>query len=216
MAIHIRPNEKVGLELSEEERQLVLGLFLDDELETPIRKTAAGQCVQMTLDDLDSLGGSVAAEANHEKNKKRQKQLDRIFTRIQLLFEKYTDEEEPKAVNLEDAKRAKVVAEQGRLIAEWVEEAIAVAGQLRIKSKLIGRFPLQEAERTFVSLLPSLSPKIKKKVIKQVADFTVAEVASITSAVTEGLSGAGPMQQLVLLMVAKKLMDCLKDRIASE
>lgn len=77
--IYIRPTDKVGLELSEVERKLLLDLSLDDHLDRPIRRTPPGQTIPFTLDDLDELGGYVAADANPTENKKRQKQLDRIF-----------------------------------------------------------------------------------------------------------------------------------------
>jgi hypothetical protein len=45
------------------------------------------------LDDLDDLAGSVAAEANHAKDKKLRKQLSHLFDRIRAVLESYTDEE---------------------------------------------------------------------------------------------------------------------------
>jgi hypothetical protein len=44
-----------------------------------------------TLDDLDELAGSVAAEANHAKNKVLRHQLDQLFERIEAVLSKYTD-----------------------------------------------------------------------------------------------------------------------------
>jgi hypothetical protein len=37
---------------------------------------------RFTLDDLDELAGFVAAEANHAKDEKLGKELDRLFARI--------------------------------------------------------------------------------------------------------------------------------------
>jgi hypothetical protein len=41
---------------------------------------------------LDDLAGYVAAEANHAKNKKLQRELQRLFSRIAAVLESYTDE----------------------------------------------------------------------------------------------------------------------------
>ncbi len=41
---------------------------------------------------LDELGGFVAAEANHTKDKKLRKELDHLFDRIQTTLDSYTDE----------------------------------------------------------------------------------------------------------------------------
>jgi len=46
-----------------------------------------------TLDDLDELAGFVAAEANHAKDKKLQKELDQLCDRIQATLDGYTDED---------------------------------------------------------------------------------------------------------------------------
>jgi plasmid stabilization system protein ParE len=48
----------------------------------------------VTLDDLEELIGYVAAEANHAKDKKLQRELDRLFERMQTVLESYTDEED--------------------------------------------------------------------------------------------------------------------------
>jgi len=42
------------------------------------------------LDDLDELAGFVAAEANHAKDKKLQKELDQLCDRIQATLDGYT------------------------------------------------------------------------------------------------------------------------------
>ncbi len=49
--------------------------------------------VHFSLDELDELAGYVAAEANHAKDKKLQKEWDRLFARIEDLLESYTDED---------------------------------------------------------------------------------------------------------------------------
>lgn len=44
------------------------------------------------VESLDELGGFVVAEANHAKDKKSRKELDRLFGRIQTTLDSYTDE----------------------------------------------------------------------------------------------------------------------------
>jgi repressor LexA len=93
----IKPDETLSLTLSKREQQLLLDdvLCLPPEFENRIRLTIVGKnclSVRLTLDDLDELGGCVAAAANHTEIVKRQKALYRIFSRIQELLETYTDE----------------------------------------------------------------------------------------------------------------------------
>ncbi|MEX0610726.1 MAG: hypothetical protein WD738_04685, partial [Pirellulales bacterium] len=68
----IRPDEKVGLKLTQAERTLcVEGLtLLSEQYEEAIRGAAANKPVMLTLDDLDELGGYVAADANHCEDRK--------------------------------------------------------------------------------------------------------------------------------------------------
>ena len=69
--------------------------FAGDELTNRLRivpKPGESPTYGFNLDDLDDLAGYVAAEANHAKNKKLQKELQRLFSRIAAVLESYTDE----------------------------------------------------------------------------------------------------------------------------
>jgi hypothetical protein len=94
--IRVKPDERVPLELNEREQELILEhTFADDELTNRLRvvsKKGQRPIFRFTLDDLDELGGFVAAEANHTKDKRLRKELDRLFDRIQTTLDRYTDE----------------------------------------------------------------------------------------------------------------------------
>jgi hypothetical protein len=92
----VRPSEKVPLMLSHRERELILDhTFADDELTAPLRVGSGSNKTSIysfTLDDLEELMGYVAAEANHAKDKKLQKDLDRLFARMEEVLDSYTDD----------------------------------------------------------------------------------------------------------------------------
>ena len=94
----VRPGEKVPLRLSQRERELILEhTFADDDLTAPLSAMATSSKASVysfTLDDLEELMGYVAAEANHAKDKKLQKELDRLFARMEDVLESYTDEDD--------------------------------------------------------------------------------------------------------------------------
>lgn len=94
--IRIQPGEKVLLELDERERELILEHTLaDDDLTNRLRivpRKEQRPVFRFTLDDLDELGGFLAAEANHSKDKTLRKELGRLFSRIQDTLDSYTDE----------------------------------------------------------------------------------------------------------------------------
>jgi hypothetical protein len=108
--------------------------------------------------------------------------------------------------------KAKQLADQAVTLADYAAKALVAAEQLRIKTKAVEGFPLADDERAAVAELPTLPPKIKKKLEKD-ASFTIAETASIVMAVADSFLDAEPKQQVTLLLVAKKLMDCLQANI---
>ncbi len=108
------------------------------------------------------------------------------------------------------AKRTNIVADQAAALAEYAATALVAAEQLRIKTKTVDLFPLDDDERAAVAELPALSAKLKKKLAKQGGSFTVADVANIVTAAGESFTYAEPVQQAALLRVAKKLTDCLQ------
>jgi hypothetical protein len=112
-------------------------------------------------------------------------------------------------------KQAKLIADQAVALAEYAAKALVAAEHLRIKTKAVERFPLDEDERATVAGLPALAAKIKKKLAKKDGTFTVAEVAGMVMAAAESFVDAEPEQQLALLVVARKLMDCLQANIAT-
>lgn len=94
----IKPNDKLALLVRHSERRVLLdGALLPPDIEKGVRLGEAqkdGTVARFTLDDLDELAGYVAAEANHSKDKKAQRELDRLFERIQALLDAHTDEDE--------------------------------------------------------------------------------------------------------------------------
>ena len=94
----IRPDEKVPLELNDRERELILRHSLADEeltgrLRIAPRPNEPPVC-HFTLEELDELVGYVAAEANHARDKKLQKEWDRLYARLATVLESYTDEDD--------------------------------------------------------------------------------------------------------------------------
>jgi len=91
----IQPGERVGLNLSRADRDLLLDiLIMDPGIEDRIRDTPAKRrTVMFTLDELDALAGWVAAEANHTNDRNREDHLDEIYQRIVEVEEMYTEDE---------------------------------------------------------------------------------------------------------------------------
>jgi hypothetical protein len=93
----IRPDDRVSLELSDRERELLLNAFAHEELISRLRRVPQpdqSPADSFTLDELDELAGHVAAEANHTKDRKLGKELKRLFERIAARLESFTDQED--------------------------------------------------------------------------------------------------------------------------
>jgi hypothetical protein len=83
--VRIPAGQPVGLKLTQAEREFLLDalILIDEEVEDRLRSVPLGETkVMLSLDELDLLAGSVAAEANHTKDKKLERRLERIYDRI--------------------------------------------------------------------------------------------------------------------------------------
>ena len=91
----IKYGEPVPVRLSLRERDLIIEhAFLDPELAERIKiaKIQSGKITaKYSLDDIDILLGCIAAESNHTKSKKLQKELDELFDRLQALMESFEE-----------------------------------------------------------------------------------------------------------------------------
>ena len=87
------------LALTEAERKLILEdlVYVEDNYASVIRATPTDQPVRFALDDWKSLGGCIAAEANHARDKRLKKELDRLHARIRSLLE---DDKPPTALKI--------------------------------------------------------------------------------------------------------------------
>ncbi len=214
---HVRPDEKLPLKLTASERKRVLDRLtcLGLEIEQIVRHMATGQPVWMTLDDLDDIGGGVAAEANQCKDKSRARKLDAIFEKIQALLDKFTDEAPPKTVKIADAGKEKLISDQAAQIAQFATQALVVADQLGIKKKALDGFWLAPAQREVLSLIPRMAKAVKKKLTEDAATFSIGEVTSMALALADDLPGRDARTQVAVLYLAKHLIDHLQSGITA-
>jgi hypothetical protein len=105
------------------------------------------------------------------------------------------------------------MGDQAAGLAEYGAKALVAAEQLRLKTKVVDRFPLDDEERATVAEFPGLAAKLKKKLLKKDGSFTVADVASMVMAAADSFVDAESKQQTALLLVARKLMDSLQANI---
>ena len=84
-----KPDQKVPLALTEAERHLILEdlVYVGDDYASVIRATPADQPVRFALADWEGLSGCIATEANHARDKRFKKELDRLYARVCSLVE---------------------------------------------------------------------------------------------------------------------------------
>ncbi len=90
------PGERVVLKLNSRERELILEHTsrageLTDRLHFARGPADESTAYGFTLDDLDELASYVAAEANHTKNTKLQRALDRLYAKIAAVLDSFVD-----------------------------------------------------------------------------------------------------------------------------
>ncbi|MCK5685469.1 hypothetical protein KAJ27_15160 [bacterium] len=86
---------KMSVTITIRERDLIRDKTLYDPNFANVAVTSGDKIkVDLSLDDIDDLIGYIAAGANHAKNKKLQKELDKLFTKLQKILDKYDDQDE--------------------------------------------------------------------------------------------------------------------------
>ena len=154
----------------------------------------------MTLDDWRELAGHIASEANDTGDKKLQRRLDTIFSKIQDLLDSHTDEEPSTSLKMKQP-----LAEESVQLAEWAARMLIGAEQLGIKSKPVARFPLPRAQRAILLRLPIISANLQETLAEDEPHLTVGDVGGLLIAVSEALLDAPPLQQFALILTAKRL-----------
>ncbi len=209
--------KKVRIKLSLEERKLILGdpIRIPQAFVDSIRATPAGAPVLLTVDELEDLGGHVAAEANRTTDRKLRNKLNTIFSKIQDLLETHADAPLPKSLKIEDAQRQKLLADEGVQLAEWAATMLIGAEQLGIKDKPVGQFSLPWAERAVLLLCTDSDKNVLEKLGTEKPNVTVGELGALLMAVAEAMIDAPSSQCHALSMTAKSLMACLEEEVTA-
>lgn len=85
---------KLPVKLTIRERDLIRDEpFCDLDFAKVAVVDGKGIRIDMSLDDIEEVQGYVAAEANHTKNKKLQRELDRLFDKLQVYLDSYDDQD---------------------------------------------------------------------------------------------------------------------------
>ena len=85
---------KLPVKLTIRERDLICDeTFCDPDFAKVAACDGKGIRVDMSLDDIEEVQGYVAAKANHTKNKKLRRELDRLFDKLQVYLDSHNDQD---------------------------------------------------------------------------------------------------------------------------
>lgn len=86
---------KLPVKLTIRERNLILEeTFCDPKVLKVAVVTGKGIEVEWTLDEIEDVQGYIAAEANHTKNSKLERELDKLSDKLQVYLDSYDDKDE--------------------------------------------------------------------------------------------------------------------------
>jgi hypothetical protein len=86
---------KLPVRLTIRERDLIRDeTFYNPDFAQLAIAVGKGIRVDLTLNEIEEIQGFVAAEANHTKNLKLQKELDRLYDKLQVYLDTYDDQDE--------------------------------------------------------------------------------------------------------------------------
>jgi hypothetical protein len=190
----IEKYEKFGLHLTQAERKLILvGIAsLPRAIAQLIQTTPANKPTMMTLDHWKELAGQIASEANDTGDKRLQRRLDTIFSKVQDLLDSRGDDVISASLKIEDTQAEQPLARDAVQLAEWAARMLIGAEQLGIKFKSVARFPVPRAQRAILTRLPIISENLEAKLSVDEPDLTVGDVGGLLIAVSEALLDAPP------------------------
>ena len=97
MARSFKPGEYASLELSANERNLLLDDVLisddDDELAHVIRDAPSNRPIRFTLDELEQLAEDLAAASDRAEDQTIWAEIDRLYDKVDALITSFSDEE---------------------------------------------------------------------------------------------------------------------------
>jgi len=228
----IKPGEKVGLKLTAAERRVIVNdvTCVDQDYVQTIQGTPPGKPVHFTLDELDDLGGYIAAEANHTTDRALEKTLDGVFEKIQSLLGQYTDEEPTPALRVFSPSGNTNRKEAARL-AEYAAGVLAMAdrkepegGPQLIRTQAV-KVKFTKPQRTTILELTSVKESLRTLLDVEskgprVFNLTVNDLASLCFAISEATLEAEGKDKVKLLSLAERVLDglrrCTEDVIDQE
>ena len=224
----IKPGEKVGLKLTTSERNLILNdvMAVDEELIQAIRNTPPRKPILFDLDDLDCLGGCIAAEANHTTDKKFEKKLDRIIDKIQSLLEQYTEEELTPALRV-FSPSDNAGSEAAAKIAEFAAGVLSMAdrkepqkGSPKLRRTQTIKVKFTKPQRTAILELTSVREPLRTLLDVEskgprTFKLMVNDLTSLCFVISEAMLEAEENDEVKLLSTAERVMDglqhCMED-----
>jgi hypothetical protein len=120
----------------------------------------------------------------------------------------------PKTINIEEARKAKLVSDNAVQLAEFAATALVAAEALGIKTKPLKNFRLSTVQRGVLLTVSSISTELRAKLMREKASLAVADVASMIMTLAEASIEGEAERQVALLLVAKHLTERLEDGIA--
>jgi hypothetical protein len=86
---------KLPVKLTLRERDLIRDeTFCDPDFARFAVVKGKGIRVELPLDDIEEIQGYIAAEANHTENSTLEKELDRLFDKLQVYLDTYDDQDD--------------------------------------------------------------------------------------------------------------------------
>lgn len=214
----IKSDEAVfPLKLTANERKLLLAEpgSLEKSLQHKLDGASGRKPFLVTPNEMRSLVNCISDLVMHCDRKSKLTVLRAISEKVSTLLDIHGGQE-PRTLSFASAQDNRLVLDHTLEIAHSVAEAIAVAEELRIKTKPLADFRLSPPHLEALLELPSLSQSAKSKLRKEPLKLTVAEVGDLALAVAEEFPDAEPQRQVAMLIVAHHLLDRLHRGIAAQ
>lgn len=219
--------ERIGLKLTRAERTRLEALTgIPPKYATVIRESAKSKSVvPLTIEEWNDLWRYVVAESDQSLEMTDHLKLDDIALKIEDLVAAATDaqeveEESPIDSGTSLGRQGKSFLQDAISTLTWVSMALGSAERFGVKNKPVENFPLDEAEREAVSKLVTYPLRLRNKLGKPQAKFTVEDTGRLLEVILNSFinpdrrrsdTGGGDS----LIEPSMKLIDCLESEISA-
>ena len=213
----IRRDDKRALKLSASQWKLLADTdCLVPPCDKELQATSAAEPLLLTADELDNLARTIASEVSRTSDRAIARKLEVVLRKVQKLLSTHGSAESTLRQEPDRARSEVPLVGKPLQLAASAEKLLRAAEKLGIENSPLEHFWLSPAQREVLLAVPGMPKPISARLKKEQTSFTVTEVLRMTTMLTEGATESASWKQQARLLVARHLIERLREGVATE